>query len=72
MPGSPRASDPCETVGPLEAPILSAVALAAAIAFGWGARNVAQDIVEKAYNRSGEVTSGGSSEGDDRPAAHRL
>src|SRR3712207_324471 len=30
--------------------ILGAVALAAAIAFGWGARNVAQDIVEKAYD----------------------
>ncbi len=35
--------------------VLGAVALAAAIAFGWGARNVAQDIVERAYNRSGEV-----------------
>jgi hypothetical protein len=27
------------------------VALAASIAFGWGARNVAQDIVERAYDR---------------------
>ena len=35
--------------------VLGAVALAAAIAFGWGARNVAQDIVERAYNRSGEA-----------------
>jgi small-conductance mechanosensitive channel len=33
--------------------VLGAVALAASIAFGWGARNVAQDIVERAYNRSG-------------------
>ena len=67
----PAASDSCETVGPLEAPILGAVALAAAIAFGWGARNVAQDIVEKAYNRSGQMT-GGSYGGADRSSAHRL
>jgi len=33
--------------------VLGAVALAASIAFGWGARNVAQDIVERAYDRSG-------------------
>src|SRR5918998_686183 len=33
--------------------ILGAVALAAAIAFGFGSQNVARDIVEKAYNRSG-------------------
>ncbi len=37
--------------------VLGAVALAAAIAFGWGARNVAQDIVERYYDRSDEVTS---------------
>jgi hypothetical protein len=43
-----------------------AVALAAAIAFGWGARNVAQDIVEKAYNRRHEATQGASNAG--RPA----
>jgi sporulation protein YlmC with PRC-barrel domain len=36
--------------------ILGAVALAAAIAFGLGARDVAKDIVEKAYHRSDEVT----------------
>ena len=73
MPGSSRASDPCGTVGTLETPILGAVALAAAIAFGWGARNVAQDIVEKSYNRRGEATSGGSSDGEsDRPSARRL
>ena len=36
------------------------IVLAAAIAFGWGARNVAQDIVERAYNRSGEAPGSGS------------
>jgi small-conductance mechanosensitive channel len=36
--------------------VLGAVALAAAIAFGLGSREVAQDIVEKAYNRRDEVT----------------
>ena len=55
--------------------ILGAVALAAAIAFGWGARNVAQHIVETAYSRRGQVTRGGSAtdsgEGD-RPSARRL
>jgi len=35
--------------------LLAGVALAAAIAFGWGARNVAQDIVERAYARRGEA-----------------
>src|ERR671932_1796522 len=35
--------------------VLGAVALAAAIAFGWGARNVAQDIVEGYYNRRDEA-----------------
>jgi small-conductance mechanosensitive channel len=34
---------------------LGSVALAAAIAFGWGARNVAQDIVERAYDRRDEA-----------------
>ena len=56
--------------------ILGAVALAAAIAFGWGARNVAQHIVETAYSRRGQVTSGGGGSsrggGDDRPTAQRL
>src|SRR5215211_339827 len=37
--------------------VLGAVALAAAIAFGIGGREVARDILEKAYNRSDEVTS---------------
>src|SRR5215218_9514229 len=46
--------------------VLGAVALAAAIAFGIGGREVAQDILEKAYNRSSdEVTndSGGRAGG---------
>jgi small-conductance mechanosensitive channel len=38
--------------------VLGAVALAAAIAFGFGAQGVARDIVEKAYNRRDEVTIG--------------
>jgi small-conductance mechanosensitive channel len=40
--------------------ILGAVALAAAIAFGLGSRDVAKEIVEKAYHRRDEVTSGAS------------
>ena len=61
--------------------VLGAVALAAAIAFGIGGREVARDIVEKAYNRSDEVMpdsagQSGSADGDaqesDRPQAHRL
>jgi len=66
--------------------LLGAVALAAAIAFGIGGREVARDILEKAYNRSNEVTSGSSSFGQrdtaasrssareegERPQAHRL
>jgi hypothetical protein len=38
--------------------VLGAVALAAAIAFGLGSREVAQDIIEKAYNRRDEVQDG--------------
>src|SRR5215216_1879335 len=41
--------------------ILGAIALAAAIAFGFGAQNVTRDIVERAYNRRDEVTSGSTS-----------
>src|SRR5918996_5581833 len=62
--------------------VLGAVALAAAIAFGIRGREVARDIVEKAYNRSDEVTTdssagqAGSADGgaqeSDRPQAHRL
>jgi small-conductance mechanosensitive channel len=40
--------------------LLGAVALAAAIAFGIGGREVAQDILQKAYNRSNEITSDSS------------
>ena len=55
--------------------ILGAIALAAAIAFGFGAQGVARDIVERAYQRRGEVTTGatGTRElGADRPSAHPL
>src|SRR5918994_848023 len=62
--------------------LLGAVALAAAIAFGLGGREVARDILEKAYNRSDEVTTdssageaGSADEGaqdSDSPRAHRL
>jgi small-conductance mechanosensitive channel len=39
--------------------VLGAVALAAAIAFGWGGRDVAKDIIERYYDRQDEeVTSG--------------
>lgn len=41
--------------------VLGAVGLAAAIAFGWGSRNVAQDIVERSYNRRHEVAPSGAS-----------
>ena len=44
--------------------VLGAVALAAAIAFGWGARNVAQDIVESAYNRRDEARQKVREQGD--------
>jgi small-conductance mechanosensitive channel len=38
--------------------VLGAIALAAAIAFGWGGRDVAKDIIERYYDRSDEeVTS---------------
>ena len=63
--------------------VLGAVALAAAIAFGLGSREVAQDIIEKAYNRgqeegssaaAGESTTGGTDGGTsaERPEAYRL
>ena len=60
--------------------LLGAVALAVAIAFGIGGREVARDVIEKAYNRGQEVTSdsagqrssaAGEGEGE-RPSAHRL
>jgi hypothetical protein len=63
--------------------VLGAVALAGALAFGIGGREVARDILEKAYSRSDEVTSGSgggrpggtTDEGaqeSERPQAHRL
>ena len=59
--------------------VLGAVALAAAIAFGFGAQGVARDIIEKAYERRDEVTSGsggdtsaGSGDGDVDPTARFL
>jgi small-conductance mechanosensitive channel len=63
--------------------VLGAVALAAAIAFGFGAQGVARDMVEKAYERRDEVTSGsggdtsagsatGSGDGDAAPTARPL
>ena len=39
--------------------VLGAIALAAAIAFGFGAQGVARDIVERVYNRRDQVTSDG-------------
>jgi small-conductance mechanosensitive channel len=59
--------------------VLGAVALAAAIAFGIGGREVARDILEKAYSRSDEVGDtaerrGGTEDrgGGERPDPHRL
>src|SRR5215203_5950077 len=47
--------------------VLGAVALAAAIAFGIGGREVARDVLQRTYNRSDEATDGG----DNRPTARR-
>ena len=44
--------------------LLGGVALAAALAFGIGGREVAREIIQKAYDRSNEVT--GSSSGGNR------
>ena len=46
--------------------LLGAVSLALALAFGLGGREMAQDILRRAYNRSGEVTNSPSAGGDDR------
>jgi len=64
--------------------ILGAVALAAAIAFGLGGREVAKDILEKAYQRRDEARqkmqqgdsgasalTGGDATGDQRPSFRR-
>jgi small-conductance mechanosensitive channel len=50
--------------------VLGAVALAAAIAFGIGGTDVAREILQRAYGRSNEVTSGSPS-GQSGPAASR-
>src|SRR5215207_1827994 len=58
--------------------VLGGVALAAAIAFGWGAQNVARDVVERAYNRrTDEVRSEptereSSTQGEPVPRARQL
>jgi small-conductance mechanosensitive channel len=46
--------------------LLGAVALAVALAFGLGGRDLARDILQRAYNRSNEVTPRSSTGGDDR------
>jgi small-conductance mechanosensitive channel len=51
--------------------LLGGVALALAIAFGLGGREVAQDILQKAYNRSNEVTGGSSDGGGNEVTASR-
>jgi hypothetical protein len=52
--------------------LLGGVALAAALAFGLGGRDLARDVLQKAYNRSNEVTTGSSAEGEERPTARHL
>ena len=52
--------------------LLGGVALAAALAFGLGGRDLARDVLQKAYNRSSEVTTGSSAEGENRPTARHL
>jgi small-conductance mechanosensitive channel len=46
--------------------LLGAVALAAALAFGLGGRDLARDILQRAYSRSDEVTPRSSTGEDDR------
>jgi small-conductance mechanosensitive channel len=45
--------------------VLGAVALAAAIAFGLGSREVARDVIEKAYNRGQEEATSDGAGGED-------
>jgi hypothetical protein len=59
--------------------VLGGVALAAAIAFGFGAQNVARDIVEKAYERRRDEVRGERAEreesvtqGESAPKARTL
>jgi hypothetical protein len=44
--------------------VLGGVALAAALAFGFGAQNVARDIVERAYDRRRDAVRGEPAEGE--------
>jgi hypothetical protein len=58
--------------------VLGGVALAAALAFGFGAQNVARDIVERAYDRRRDEVRGepaereSSRQGDSVPRARPL
>src|SRR5918996_274759 len=58
--------------------VLGGVALAAALAFGFGAQNVARDIVERAYDRRRDEVRGehtvreSSTQGEPVPRARRL
>jgi small-conductance mechanosensitive channel len=58
--------------------VLGAIALAAAIAFGWGGRDAAKDLIERYYDRRDEVTNSGTAgsdggeSGTDRPNARPL
>jgi small-conductance mechanosensitive channel len=58
--------------------VLGGVALAAALAFGFGAQNVARDIVERAYDRRRDEVRGeptvreSSTQGESAPRARRL
>ncbi|HSK83689.1 MAG TPA: hypothetical protein VK902_09870, partial [Rubrobacter sp.] len=58
--------------------VLGGVALAAALAFGFGAQNVARDIVERAYDRRRDevrdepTVRKSSTQGESVPRARRL
>jgi hypothetical protein len=58
--------------------VLGGVALAAAIAFGFGAQNVARDIVERAYDRRRDEVRGepaereSSTQAESAPRARQL
>src|ERR671929_822610 len=51
--------------------VLGAAALAAAIAFGFGAQGVARDTLKRAYHRSGQVTGDGASGAQGSSTVHR-
>jgi hypothetical protein len=58
--------------------VLGGVALAAALAFGFGAQNVARDIVERAYDQRRDEVRGEpaerefSTQGESAPRARQL